>query len=163
MIVIVMGVAGSGKTTVGQALAEALGATFLDADDFHPPANIEKMAQGIPLTDADRQPWLDAIHAALFACDRRGQPTVLACSALKADYRSRLSAGRTDAIRWVYLNVDRETLLARMTGRTTHFMPPALLDSQLQTLEEPADAITVDAKQPVADIVASVVHCLTAE
>jgi gluconokinase len=127
----VMGVSGSGKTTLGQALAAKLGWRFADADAFHPPANLRKMAAGRPLDDADRRPWLEAIAAWLQA--HRDEPAVVTCSALKRAYRARLSG-----VRWVYLKVPREVLAARLGARTGHFFSPALLDSQLAALEEPA-------------------------
>ena len=149
--VVVMGVSGSGKTTVGQALAAALGVPFEDGDALHPAANVAKMAAGIPLDDADRAPWLDAIGAVLAA----GQ-VVVACSALKRAYRDRLRAA-APSLELVYLEVDRATLLDRMTHRT-HFMPPSLLDSQLATLEPPtADehALVVDGAEPPAELIAT--------
>ena len=147
--VVVMGVSGSGKTTVGEALAAALGVPFADGDALHPAANVAKMAAGIPLDDADRAPWLDTIGAVLAA-----GPVVVACSALKHAYRDHLRAA-APRLELVFLEVDRATLLDRMTHRT-HFMPPTLLDSQLATLEPPtADehAIVVDGAVPLAELV----------
>jgi gluconokinase len=147
--VVVMGVSGSGKTTVGSALADALGLRFVDADAMHPPANVEKMAAGIPLTDADRWPWLDAVGAVL-----AHDPVVVACSALRRGYRDRLRASATK-LRFVYLHGTRELLAERMSHRD-HFMPVALLDSQLAALEEPGDdedAIRYDIVRPVDEIV----------
>ncbi len=144
-----MGVSGSGKTTIGAALADALGVPFSDGDSLHPEANVAKMAAGIPLDDADRAPWLDAIGAVLAA-----SPCVVACSALKRAYRDRLRAVAPE-LELVYLEVDRATLLDRMTHRT-HFMPPSLLDSQLATLEPPtADehALVIDAAAPLGELV----------
>jgi gluconokinase len=149
--VVVMGVSGSGKTTVGEALAEALGVPFADGDALHPAANVAKMAAGIPLDDADRAPWLDTIGALLSAGS-----IVIACSALKRTYRDRLRAAAPD-LELVFLEVDRATLLDRMTHRT-HFMPPSLLDSQLATLEPPtADehAVVVDGAAPLVELVAT--------
>jgi len=146
-----MGVSGSGKTTVGAALADALGVPFADGDALHPEANVDKMAAGIPLDDADRAPWLDAIGAVLAA-----GPIVVACSALKREYRERLRGSAPD-LELVYLEVDRATLRERMTHRA-HFMPPSLLDSQLATLEPPtADEhpIVVGGATPLVDLVAT--------
>ena len=151
-----MGVSGSGKTTVGSALAARLGLRFVDADDLHPAANVEKMAAGIPLTDEDRWPWLDAVGAVL-----ADGPVVVACSALRRVYRDRLRAA-APALRLVYLHGSRELLAERM-GHRDHFMPVALLDSQLATLEVPGpdeDAIALDIAAPVDAIVAGAVEGL---
>ena len=142
-----MGVAGAGKTTVGQALAASLGWSYLDADDFHSAANVEKMRVGIPLTDTDRGPWLDAIADRIGQLEREGVSAVIGCSALRHDYRKRLRAGASD-VRFVYLRATRELIRQRLEARTGHFMPPTLLDSQFQTLEEPRDALFVDASDP---------------
>jgi gluconokinase len=147
--VVVMGVSGSGKTTVGSALADALGMRFVDADALHPAANVEKMAAGIPLTDDDRLPWLDAVGAAL-----AHGPVVVACSALRRVYRDRLRASAPE-LRIVYLHGTRELLAERMSHRD-HFMPVALLDSQFGALEPPGDdedAISYDIVRPVDEIV----------
>jgi gluconokinase len=149
--VVIMGVSGSGKTTVGAALADALGVPFADGDALHPEANVAKMAAGIPLDDADRAPWLDAIGAVLAS-----GPCVVACSALKRAYRDRLRAS-APSLELVYLEVDRATLLDRMTHRT-HFMPPSLLDSQLATLETPSadeHALVIDGALPLIELVES--------
>jgi gluconokinase len=151
MIVLVMGVSGSGKSTIGQALAETMGADFLEADSFHSSANVDKMARGIPLEDSDRWPWLEAIGRALDHAIAREKRVVLACSALKQAYRDRLlgKAGRCGVT--VFLNGDPSLIAARMSGRQGHYMPAALLPSQLATLEPPEDAIVVDiAKSPDA-------------
>jgi len=134
-IVVVMGVSGSGKSTFGAALAEALGARFLDADDLHPPANRQKMATGIALDDDDRRPWLDAVAAWMAERIRTGQASVVACSALRRRYRDRLRAAGV-GVRFVYLAVPRAELEARMRSRV-HFMPVTLLASQLAALEPP--------------------------
>jgi carbohydrate kinase (thermoresistant glucokinase family) len=133
---IVMGVAGSGKSTVGEALAARLGWRFADGDDFHPPANVAKMSAGTPLTDEDRWPWLSAIAAAVARSLDRGEPMVVACSALKRRYRDVLVGGRPD-VRIVYLQGSKELIAERMAARRDHFMPTALLDSQFAALEEP--------------------------
>jgi len=152
-----MGVAGSGKTTVGTALAVALGWQFVDADDHHTPASIAKMARGEPLDDADRWPWLDALHAIIAGALARGGALVMACSALKASYRARLAGGDGGGrVRFVYLAGSRELFQGRLAQRAGHFMKAAMLDSQLATLEPPADALTVDAALPVAAIVAHI-------
>jgi gluconokinase len=148
--VVVMGVSGSGKTTVGTALAERLGVPFVDGDDLHPATNVEKMAAGEPLTDADREPWLDAVGAVL-----AGAPVVVACSALRRVYRERLRRA-APGLRFVHLHGTRALLAERM-GHRTHFMPPSLLDSQLATLEDPAGeegVIGYDVARPVDEIVA---------
>ena len=135
-VLVVMGVAGSGKTTVAGKLAATLGWPLLEGDGFHPPANVAKMAAGTPLTDDDRWPWLRAIAAAIDAHRARGGSAVVACSALKRAYRDILIGGRPDA-RLVYLKGSRTLIAERLRGRHGHFMPAALLDSQFATLEEP--------------------------
>ena len=160
--IVMMGVSGSGKTTVGGALAKRLGVPFRDADEFHPKANVEKMSAGIPLTDEDRWPWLDAIAAAI-----RGTPPdrgiVVSCSALRRVYRDRIIRGAERPVTFVHLAGTKESIAPRMATRTGHFMPLSLLDSQLATLEPPtADepAITIPVEQPVAAIVDSIVRRL---
>ncbi len=135
MIVVVMGVSGSGKSVVGQALATELGWPFFDADDFHPEANVAKMAAGTPLTDEDRWPWLDRLAAEMAAIDGRGQHAVLACSALRQAYRDRIS--RAVPVRFVHLAGDHDTIAARLATRSHRYMPPTLLASQFATLEAP--------------------------
>ncbi|MEO8564923.1 MAG: gluconokinase [Betaproteobacteria bacterium] len=153
MMVIVMGVCGCGKTTVGRALARELDHEFLDADDFHPEANVAKMANGVALTDDDRWPWLDAIVAAMHECAARGRGAVIACSALKEAYRDRLrrGGGAVDEVRIVYLKGDTATIASRLASRSGHYMPASLLESQFDALEEPRDAIVVDIRQPTED------------
>ena len=136
MIVIISGVSGSGKTTVGAMLAGRLGWPFADADDFHPDANIEKMRAGIPLTDADREPWLRAIVAWMDEHIARGESAVVGCSALRRSYRDLLLDGRPQA-RMVFLATDSQVLTRRLAARAGHFFPEALLSSQLATLEPP--------------------------
>jgi len=143
MIVIVMGVAGAGKTTVGRLLARALGCALLDADDYHPAANVAKMQSGAALTDDDRRPWLAALNDVLREHAARGERVVLACSALKQVYRDQLVAGVPGG-RFVYLRATKALIAARLAARRGHFMNPALLDSQFAALEEPSDAIVVD-------------------
>ena len=143
---LIMGVAGTGKTTVGRKLAETIGGTFLDADDFHPPENVAKMRAGVPLDDADRSPWLDALAEALQSSAER--PIILACSALKEIYRDRLLAAAPDLI-LVFLDGDPALIRRRMEERADHFMPSTLLESQLQTLEAPENALRLDIAEPV--------------
>jgi gluconokinase len=154
-IVLLMGVAGSGKTTVGRELARTLGWSFADADNFHPSANVAKMSAGEPLTDADRAPWLAAIRAHIDAKLARDESAVVTCSALKSGYRRGLLAGDT-RIHLVYLQGTREQLWARISERQNHFMKPAMLDSQLAALEEPADALTLNIAAPPAELISRI-------
>ena len=154
MIVLLMGVSGAGKTTVGTMLASQLGWEFADADDYHPPANVEKMRNGIPLSDADREPWLESLRSLIVAWMAAGTSGVLACSALKQEYRDRLMVG--ESVRVVYLKADRELLRERLLLRRGHYMKEGMLESQIETLEEPADAIVLDARLSVEDIVREV-------
>ena len=147
MIAVVMGVSGSGKTTIGSAAAARLGWQFLDGDDFHPPENVAKMSAGKPLTDDDRWPWLDRLNAELRERETRGESAMLACSALKQAYRDRLSRGLTDW-RLVFLDGSFELLRQRMKERKHRYMPASLLQSQFATLEPPADAIRIDVAEP---------------
>ncbi|HET9870574.1 MAG TPA: gluconokinase, partial [bacterium] len=155
---ILMGVSGSGKTTLGRKLAEAIGCPFFDGDDLHPPANREKMAQGTALNDADRAPWLAELARAIGEWNRDRPLTVLACSALKASYREKLGAG--GGVRWIHLKGDRALIAHRLKGRSGHFFPPALLDSQFHDLEEPEDAWTADITQEPDTIVAAILRYL---
>jgi gluconokinase len=148
MIVLVMGVSGSGKTTIGEALARELGWTYLDADDFHPKVNIDKMAAGIPLQDADRWPWLDRINAKLLELQKQKRSAVVGCSALKQAYRERL-ARYIDQLRIVFLKGDFELIQERVSGRKHRYMPASLLQSQFDTLEPPKGAIEVDVAAPI--------------
>jgi len=154
-IVLLMGVTGSGKTTVGRLLAAELGWTFVEGDDFHPRANVEKMHRGEPLDDADRAPWLRALRRRIDELVADGRSAVVACSALKATYRAVLATGRPE-VRFVHLKAPRELIDDRLRHRVGHFMPPALLASQLDTLEEPADALVVDAAPAPAAVVATI-------
>jgi gluconokinase len=154
VIVIVMGVSGVGKTTIGTALAASLGWLFLDADDYHPAANVAKMAAGIALQDEDRWPWLDALNARLREADARGASVVLACSALKARYRERLTGGLS-RYRLVYLHGTLELIEARLRERRHRYMPASLLASQFAALEPPQDAIEVDS---ALDLPAALAH-----
>jgi gluconokinase len=143
VIVVVMGVSGSGKSTVGQLLASRLDCPFLDGDDFHPPENVAKMAAGTPLADADRWPWLENLNVKL----RRQKKAVLACSALKASYRRALSRGLADC-RFVHLRGSIELIRARLQHRRHRYMPASLLESQFAALEPPTRAIGIDIGQP---------------
>ena len=158
MIVVVMGVTGCGKSTVGSALAARLGWRFLDADDFHPPANVEKMRTGVPLDDDDRWPWLDRVATELAAIAGRGEGAVLACSALKEAYRARLRAAGD--VRFVHLAGDAATIAARLEARRHRYMPAALLASQFAALEPPGRAIVIDILAPVDEQVARIVRAL---
>lgn len=152
MITIVMGVSGSGKTTVGKLLAQSLNWDFSDADDFHPSANIEKMSRGIALEDADRLPWLLQLQATIDRWLLENKNVVLACSALKASYREMLCRDQ-QRMKIVYLKGSFHLLATRLKSRENHYMKADLLLSQLETLEEPEDAIIVDASQPLELIV----------
>lgn len=153
LIILIMGVSGAGKTTIGRRLAEGLGWRFLEGDDFHPAANIDKMRNGHPLTDADRRPWLERLHAAIVDQIRTNQPAVLACSLLKANYRTIVEEGCGPSLRLIYLKGTADLFRERLAGRRDHFMRPELLDSQLAILEEPADALAIDAALPPDEIV----------
>jgi carbohydrate kinase (thermoresistant glucokinase family) len=142
VIIIVMGVSGCGKSTIGKPLAERLGYPFLDADEFHPPANVAKMAAGTPLTDTDRWPWLALLNAKL----NEQKNAVLACSALKQSYRDALAQGLTDC-RFVHLHGSIELIRARLRERRHRYMPASLLESQFATLEPPQDAIDIDVSE----------------
>jgi gluconokinase len=159
---LVMGVAGSGKTSVGKALAARLGWEFYDADEFHPPSNITKMAAGIPLNDDDRAPWLQELHELLGRVLQAGRHPVLACSALKQSYRKILLESNS-GLRVVYLKGDYELIRSRMIDRTDHYMKPGMLRSQFDTLEEPADAWMVDIARPVQDILETILKKLREE
>lgn len=152
-----MGIVGAGKTTVGQLLAQELGWRFADADDFHPAANVEKMRRGISLTDADRSPWLAALHNAITHWNAESEKVVLACSALKGAYRDEL---RTGAVIFIYLKGSRELVLARLRARHGHFATESILNTQLEDLEEPEDAITVQIDQTPGAIVAEIIRRL---
>ena len=161
MIVLLMGVSGSGKTTTGQALAGALGWPFCDGDDLHPEANVAKMAAGQPLTDADRWPWIDRIGEAMGVILARGGNAVFACSALKRAYRQRLQ--RAGDVRIVFMKGDAETIAARLAARAHRFMPASLLPSQFAALEEPEGALVVDIRDAVPIQVARIREGLASE
>ena len=143
MIILLMGVSGSGKTVVGEILSRDLGWPFIDADDYHPPANVEKMRSGHALTDEDRWPWLDRLNQLLREADSRQQSVVLGCSALKQSYRDRLARGVAD-MRCVHLTGSFELIVSRLAARKHRYMPASLLQSQFDTLEEPTAALTIE-------------------
>lgn len=155
MIAVVMGVSGAGKSTLGQALARTLGWRFIDADDYHPAANVAKMAAGAPLDDEDRWPWLDRLNALI----RTGENAVLACSALKERYRQRLAQGIEDVV-WVHLQGDPDLIRSRLENRRHRYMPASLLESQFAALEPPENAISVDVSADVATCVAAIARQL---
>ncbi len=155
MIILVMGVSGSGKTTVGKLLASALDWEFRDADDFHSPRNVEKMRHGVPLTEADRMPWLHDLHTALKHWLHENRNVVLACSALKNSDRQSLLIDH-DRIKLVYLKGSYSLIQTRLQERINHYMPAQLLKSQFDTLEEPLDALIVGIEQPPQMIVQTI-------
>ncbi|MBN1759471.1 MAG: gluconokinase [Chitinispirillaceae bacterium] len=152
MVIIVMGVSGCGKSTVGAAVAAELGLPFYDADDFHPAANVARMEEGIPLRDEDRYPWLEILAAKITEWNRSGG-AVLACSALRESYREILRGDQKAAARFVHLQGSRELIGQRMRQRTGHYMPVGLLESQFAALEPPEDAITISVDQTPEPIV----------
>ena len=154
MMVIVMGVCGCGKTTVGRALARELGCEFLDADDFHPAANVAKMAKGVALTDDDRWPWLDRVIDEMRRVEETDGHVVFACSALKQSYRDYLA--RAGDVRFVYLAGDCDTIAQRLAARKHEYMPATLLASQFATLEPPTDALVIDVRRGVDEQVAAI-------
>ena len=162
MIAVLMGVSGSGKTTIGTVLARKLGVEFADADDYHSAANKAKMTAGVPLTDEDREPWLETLHGLLAGWFRAGKGGVLACSALKDTYRGTLSSGLPEgALRFVLLDAPKAVIAARLAARAETFMNPALLDSQLETLERPgAGAVCVVNDRTPDEVAAEIVSKL---
>lgn len=153
---VIMGVSGCGKSSVGAALSEALSVPYVDGDDLHPATNVAKMARGEPLTDADRWPWLDLVTETL----RSGAPIMVGCSALKRVYRDRLR--RAGEVRFLHLAGTPEVIAARLGARRGHFMPPGLLESQFATLEPPGpdEAITADIDQPLSQLIAGLLPVL---
>ena len=154
MLIILMGVTGSGKTTVGRLLADELGWEFYDADDFHSPANIEKMKRGIPLDEADRKPWLETLNDLIRNRLEHGENGVLACSALKKSYRDYLLID--EGVHLIYLMGDYELIKERLSDRSGHYMNPKLLDSQFESLEEPEGRFLIDVSMPTSEIVRSI-------
>jgi len=151
-IIFIMGVSGSGKTTIGQLLAKEKGVPFFDADDFHPIANVEKMKAGNPLNDEDRAPWLDRLNE-LAKVEIQKKGAVITCSALKASYRERLEEGLASPPKWIFLNGKFETILNRINQRAGHYMPASLLQSQFDALELPENAFSVDIEQQPEEII----------
>lgn len=157
-----MGVTGTGKTTVGRALAQETGWVFADADDFHSEANRAKMRASIPLTDEDREPWLRSLHQQIEKWLREGVNAILACSALKKSYRATLAEGAPgNAVRFIFLTGPASVIYDRLEARQGHFMPPSLLPSQLAALEPPEDAIAVSIAQTVPNVVRKILSVLT--
>jgi gluconokinase len=154
MIIALMGVSGSGKTTVGKMLAQGLGWRYFDADEFHPPASIEKMRRGIPLNDADRLPWLERLQAVIQTSLDKGEPAVLACSALKEKYRQLLLIDQRVGL--VYLKGDYDLIATRLRLRQDHYLSPALLASQFEILEEPENALVIDITSPPGAIIEAI-------
>lgn len=158
---IVMGVSGCGKSSVGKSLAQTLGWDFYDADDFHPPENVTKMANGIPLDDSDRAPWLASLNELISSSLKADQSGVLACSALKEQYRQKLMNGN-DGVQIVYLKGSYDLIWSRMEERADHYMKPQMLKSQFDALEEPTNAITMDISIPLDDIVRKIISTMSA-
>jgi gluconokinase len=154
MVVVLMGVSGSGKTTIGRELSATLGWKFYDGDDFHPRANVEKMSRGIPLDDDDRRSWLEALRELILSCLQREESAVLACSALKESYRDYLLVDQR--VKLVYLKGDYALIRERIRQRPGHYMKPELLDSQFAALEEPEQAAHFDIASPPAVIVEAI-------
>lgn len=156
--IVIMGVSGCGKSTVGAALGAALGIPYRDGDDLHPVANVEKMRAGVPLTDADRWPWLDRVADVL----RDDAPVIVGCSALRRVYRDRIRAGAGGPVRFVHLVGSRDVIAARMAARTGHYMPPTLLESQFATLEPPGpdEAVAVEIDQPLGQMIVALLPVL---
>ncbi len=154
MLIVIMGVAGSGKTAVAEALAAELDWPWYDADHYHPPDNIAKMSKGEPLTDADREAWLEALATVLREHAANREPAILACSALKQRYRDRLHVDQS--VRFVQLHGDYDLIMARLMARTEHYMKPNMLASQFAALEPPQDALVIDVRAPIAAIVAEI-------
>ena len=164
MVIVLMGVTGTGKTTVGHALAARTGWPFADADDFHSAANRAKMHAGIPLTDEDRAPWLESLHQQILTWLNSGISGILACSALKESYRAELTDGTGPrAVRFVFLSGSPDLIRQRMEARHGHYMPESLLPSQLATLEPPKDAIQISIDQTVPAIVDQILSALAKE
>ncbi len=154
MVLVLMGVSGTGKTTVGKVLADELGWAFVEGDDYHPAANVEKMRAGIPLTDVDRCPWLMALRQRIEEACKRGENIVLACSALKREYRQYLERPDLECVSYVFLNGSADLIRRRLAERKGHFMDPSLLQSQFEALEVPEGTIQVDIA-PAPEVIAA--------
>lgn len=159
MIIVVMGVTGSGKSTIGKLLAERLSLPFVEADDFHSKENVAKMSKGIPLTDEDRHPWLQSLSQAL-QTEEKNKGAVLACSALKEQYRHLLQQGLQEKIIWIYLDGSEKIISERMRNRQGHFMPEKLLHSQFVTLEKPAYAYSFSIEKKPEAIVGEIMKVI---
>src|SRR5262245_30542748 len=157
-VLVIMGVSGSGKTTVAQALARRLHSEFIEGDEFHSRANREKMRAGTPLTDADRKPWLEALRSRIAALLARKGNAVLTCSALRQQYRDVLAM---PGVKFIYLKVSETVVRERLAKRRGHFFNPTLLESQFHALEEPRDAIVVDADRPDLEVIQQIVSALS--
>ena len=159
MIIVMMGVAGSGKTTIGQLLASKLGWPFFEGDDFHSPANVEKMAQGTPLTDEDREGWLTAIAEQIRQLESESRSGVIACSALKDSYRKKLSSAAKN-VKFVFLRGDYDSIRERLEARAGHYMKSTLLQSQFDILEQPENSLDIDIRNSPEKIVDTIIHTL---
>ena len=156
-VFVLMGVSGSGKSTVGRRVAEQLAFAFVEGDDFHPARNVQKMTEGLPLTEEDRAPWIDALIVGINACEPP-RDVLVACSALSKFVRDRLRAGVAEPLHFILLSADPATIQQRLAGRPRHFMKAGMLDSQLAALEWPDDAIVIDASRPFDAVCADVVR-----
>lgn len=157
LALVLMGVSGCGKTSVGQALSQSLGWPFFDGDDFHPPANVAKMAAGLPLNDNDRAPWLANLHDLIARHQAERQPMLLACSALKEKYRQQLAGGNPGTV-FVYLKGDFELIFGRMQARQGHYMKAEMLRSQFEALEEPIEALTIDIRLTLDEMIGEILE-----
>ncbi len=154
LVIVLMGVSGTGKTTVGKVLANTLGWDFVEGDDYHPSANVEKMSAGVPLTDEDRRPWLQALRQRIEQACHQGENVILACSALKREYRQYLERDDLDCVHYVFLHGPEELISRRLAQRKGHFMDPKLLQSQFEALEVPEGTLQVDIT-PAPEVIAA--------
>lgn len=159
--IILMGVSGSGKSSIGQALSARLGWSFYEGDNFHSPQSVEKMSRGIPLSDEDRFPWLETLSKLIYEKNESGENIILACSALKRAYRQHLRLGNENLI-FIHLDGDYDLVWSRMQTRGSHYMKPAMLQSQFDTLEVPQHAVRIKIDQPVEAIIESIINALEA-